>query len=158
MKCMNSPLYISKCGKHVFFKGKRVNVLNHTGGYKQVSLNGKLQYVHRLIGFKHLADSYFEGAQINHKDGDKSNNSRENLEWLTGSENLHHAVKLGLHAKGSKCKHSKLDEKKVSEIKRLLSKGYTVSKVANMYPVSRSAIGEISRGKNWAHVKEAMYE
>jgi hypothetical protein len=37
-----------------------------------------------------------KGYEINHKDGKKSNNRLNNLEWVTPKENYHHAVKLGL--------------------------------------------------------------
>jgi hypothetical protein len=48
-----------------------------------------VEYVHRLVGFA-FVDGYFEGAVINHKDGNKRNNYFENLEWITQQQNVQH--------------------------------------------------------------------
>lgn len=64
--------------------------LYNKGASKHVS-------VHRIV-----AEAFVENAdgkpQVNHIDGDKSNNSANNLEWVTASENQLHAVRTGLHA------------------------------------------------------------
>lgn len=49
--------------------------------------------VHRLVAAAFLGDSDLD---VNHIDGDKSNNRVSNLEYATRSENMRHAYKLGL--------------------------------------------------------------
>lgn len=51
--------------------------------------------VHRIVA-KHFIPNPENLKEINHKDGNKANNSIENLEWCTRSENINHALKTGL--------------------------------------------------------------
>lgn len=53
------------------------------------------QCVHRLVG-EAFINNQDGKPQINHKDGNKTNNSADNLEWVTGSENMQHAFSKGL--------------------------------------------------------------
>lgn len=68
-------------------------------GYLAVHITemGKLKYyrVHRLVG-KYFVDGYQKEKQINHKDGNKTNNKHDNLEWVTPSQNIKHAFSIGL--------------------------------------------------------------
>ena len=62
-------------------------------GYLRVSLSKnnkqKIYSVHRLVMITFIG--YEEGKQVNHIDGDKTNNRLDNLEWTTQSENMKHA-------------------------------------------------------------------
>lgn len=65
--------------------------------------------VHRMVCWAFHGAPEFDGAQVNHKDGNKANNSADNLEWCTQSENQTHAVDTGLRVMpvGSKSKITK---------------------------------------------------
>lgn len=70
------------------------------GGYQVVQLwqggRPKTRLVHRLVAEAFIGP-VLEGSEVNHKDGDKSNNCRSNLEYVTHSENNKHAYQTGLH-------------------------------------------------------------
>ena len=51
--------------------------------------------VHRIIAQTFLFNS-FDRAVVNHKDGDKTNNRIDNLEWVTQSDNIKHSYKYKL--------------------------------------------------------------
>lgn len=75
---------------------------NKNGYYKHIlylrgSLGGHIKvaiYLHRLVAMFHLED-WNESLQVNHKDGDKSNNKKDNIEMVTASQNILHGWRLG---------------------------------------------------------------
>ena len=68
-------------------------------GYEYVCLSqyGKRSYsaVHRLVAEAFIPNPDNK-EQINHIDGNKRNNSMYNLEWVSQSENINHAIRTGL--------------------------------------------------------------
>jgi len=80
-------------------KGVTLRPQDNTKGYKYVTLfkgsrtDKENMYIHRLV-----ASAFLEGNEetVNHKDGNKSNNHVDNLEWATRSENTQHAYDNGL--------------------------------------------------------------
>ena len=80
-------------------KEKKLKPYNNGYGYMLVDMrkNGKryMRLVHRLV-----ADAFIPNPnnlpQINHKDGNKSNNCIDNLEWCTYKQNIIHSWKNGL--------------------------------------------------------------
>lgn len=68
-------------------------------GYRMVVLcsDGKCRStkVHKLVATAFIPD-HASGLEINHIDGDKSNNAVSNLEWVDRSKNMTHAISKGL--------------------------------------------------------------
>ena len=128
-------------------------------GYKNITLSknnkSRTLQVHRLVleHFNPVKD--MDKLQVNHIDGDKSNNSLSNLEWCTPKENTQHAIKLGKRGdqKGIKNPNSKLNPKQVKEIVEIRnSTGNSHSKISKKFNVSRKTVGNILNGKVWSHI------
>lgn len=64
-------------------------------GYRLVSILGKQERVHRILATLFIPNTYNHPC-VNHIDGDKLNNSIDNLEWCTHSHNNKHAYDIGL--------------------------------------------------------------
>lgn len=68
---------------------------NDKDGYKMAGISGKTIKVHRAVAETFIPNPD-NRPQVNHIDGDKSNNRADNLEWATQEENMQHASKHGL--------------------------------------------------------------
>lgn len=86
--------------------------IDNVGYYQSVFRdNGKKHYVrlHRLfaLAFIPIPEKYnnipINKLQVNHKDGNKLNNTNENLEWCTNSENTRHGYDNNLYKSQYRC-------------------------------------------------------
>ena len=122
-------------------------------GYPQVGLykDGvcKRKTVHRLVAEAFIPNP--EGLkEVNHKDGDKANSLLCNLEWCTRSQNSLHSTRTLGKNRGEDNSVSKLTERNISEIIKLLESGESQTQIAEKFGVSSHAIYRIRHGFNWA--------
>lgn len=64
-------------------------------GYQMIVLDQQPHTIHRLVALHFIPNPYGHPI-VNHKDGDKLNNSVDNLEWCTHEQNTQHALVMGL--------------------------------------------------------------
>lgn len=144
-------------------------------GYLLVSLSidGQIstEKVHRLVAEAFIGP-YPTGLQVNHRNGDKTDNRVNNLEYVTAKENNQHAFDLGLNTQRLKMRElgrlggakvtdkrrgehngkARLTAEAVSRIRALARAGQSQSKIAPQVGVSKSAVKHVLRGRTWSHV------
>ncbi len=122
--------------------------------YCSISIHGKLfnRTIHRLIA-KTFIHNPMNKEQVNHKNGIKTDNRVENLEWNTRSENQKHSIRTGLRtAKGTKNSQCKLDEISVRVIREAVDAGYPNGHIAKYFKISPATICDISKRRSWLHI------
>lgn len=142
-------IYSNKYGKQRLMKQN----VSKKDGYVRIKLyknNVKKTFLlHRVI-----ADSFIPNPdnkkEVNHKDGDKLNNSVDNLEWVTPSENVIHSYKNGLQSKkgipGENNPQAKLKE---SDVITIFNSNEKESVLAERYGVSFTSIYDIKKKRTW---------
>jgi queuine/archaeosine tRNA-ribosyltransferase len=117
-----------KKGKEIKMKPQYV-----VAGYQYVTLcksgTRKNHFIHRLVAqtFKVNPENK---QQVNHIDGNKTNNRLDNLEWVTPSENIKHAIKNGQIVRSEKCRDAIRQRSIKRTIDILTGKVYTSLKEA----------------------------
>lgn len=146
----------AKNGKIKFCKGGIKAQSENSCGYLRVMLSKNKKNTHILV-HRLVAAAFLENPdnhkQVNHINGNKKDNSIDNLEWISGLENIKHSIETGLRdLKGEKNSQSKLTKKDVIEIKKRLE-NETLTAISKDYDISISVISKIKLGKAWKHVE-----
>ena len=140
--------------------GRLISEFTDKDGYKKVRLsNGdgsrKVFSVHRLILETFYPNPDSSKLQVNHIDGDKTNNSISNLEWVTCKENVQHGYRTGLYhniGDNNNADHKLCTSQVLEIIDLLLAHEMTIQQIANKYQVSKFAIESIKYKKTWKHL------
>lgn len=127
-------------------------------GYMVLTLsqtNGKRRqmFVHRLIAMAFLG-AIPPGMTVNHRNGDKGDNSLDNLEIVTLRQNIQHAFDTGIKKprRGEQSPTAILTESQVREIKAEIANGAGNTELARRYGTTHSNISAIRRGLSWRHI------
>jgi hypothetical protein len=135
----------------------------YIGNYKTKTIK-----VHRLIA-ETFIDNPFNKKDVNHIDGNKSNNRVSNLEWCTRSENIKHGFKNGLkkisdsHKKVLSEKAKKYVGGKNPSARKVINTetNYvygTVSDAANDFGLKRTTLIAMLNGQNKNKTTLKYYE
>jgi len=127
-------------------------------GYLEVVLwnnrKPKSHKVHRLVMATFIGPSQL---QVNHRNGIKSDNRLQNLEYCTGSENVKHAYKTNLASNaGERHPGHILRKNQVMEIRKKFNPHKynieEVEKTATTYGVSNKTIINVIKRITWKHI------
>lgn len=111
----------------------------------------KVFCVHALVAHA------FHGARpdrysVNHKDGDKTNNTPGNLEYVTHAGNMRHAAEAGMMVHGINHPAAKLTDDAVRALRADRGAGLSFSRLARKYGISIATAFNAANGTNWKHI------
>ena len=107
VKSLDKIMFVYGCQKdpiQAIKKGKILTPRKNSDGYDKVSLTknkvAKEYFIHRLVAICFL-DNPNNYEEVNHIDGNKTNNNVSNLEWCTHLQNMQHCYENNLRKKST---------------------------------------------------------
>ena len=146
---------LQKDGKYLTVQERILKTFDDDRGYPQVDINRSTLSVHRLVA-EAFIPNHENKPTVNHKDGNKQNNSVSNLEWATHMENVHHAIDTGLRPRGGQTKkiaQYTLDGEYIQTFDSVLEAGKAVG-TGKPSSIARCARGYRNKayGYKWSYV------
>lgn len=137
-KKLNKPrkLFVSNCGYPFVTYTSPSGTIN--------------RYVHRLVAESFIGDIP-EGYCVNHINGDKADNNVSNLEIVTLSENIQHAVRTGLKPSkyGEDCSTAKLTKDNFLRLVSDLLRGLSNTEIGEKFGLHSRYVSLIRHKRRW---------
>ena len=144
--------YAASEGGLIRFRNGRITPGSSLNGYRYVSINNKSFLVHRLIAGTYLTPAAAEQTIVNHRDGNRSNNKLENLEFVTQAENIQHAHRTGLVAsQGRRIKQFTLQGEFVREFRNAYEAGRIMGKSYSSFHLCCRGETKTAHGFIWSY-------
>ncbi len=141
--------------RNKYLKGTRITKNNR---YTKIHLD-KFYALHRLVAL-HFIPNPHNYTEINHIDGNRHNNTADNLEWCAHLHNIRHCWKnnLHIHQYGEMIGTHKLTEKDVKQIWSLRHTGMTAQQIKDILKlaVSTTCIKAVRTQKTWKTVTDKL--
>ena len=149
---------ISNQGRVKNPQGKILGGSTHKDSYRFVTIKGKQIPIHRIVAENFIENKY-DKPFVNHKDGNKMNNSVDNLEWVTQQENIQHSYKNKLQPSTVKTYKGKFTDEQRQQIKdEYNNTDISRRQLALKYNVSHTCICDIINDKYKYADKVNTYE
>lgn len=134
-------------------KGQLLKQVLNKKGYPEVRFykdRSHTRLVHKIVASAFMIKPK-HCTQINHKNGVKTDNRLENLEWVTQSKNQLHAYKLGLQPSraGENNNNTTLKNEEVTNLKEFYNSGKTIKEISKITGISIQIIRNIMYGRTW---------
>jgi hypothetical protein len=143
---------ISNLGNVKSLIAGKQKILKHnisSNKYYSIRFKNKNFLIHRLVAL-HFVNNFNNKPYVNHIDGNKFNNNFKNLEFVTQSENINHAIKIGkFNNNGINHPKSKLNKIQVNIIFKRANLGEDQRKIAKDFNISQSVISNIKQNKTY---------
>lgn len=135
----------------------------HQRGYSYYILRGGTKdltmLAHRLVALEWIGDAPSARHEVAHNDGNRCNNSVDNLRWALPAENQEDRKAHGTYVCGEKAYSAKLTNEQAANIKAAYEAGgqrysggaVTMQEIADANGVSISQVSRIVNGKQRAH-------
>jgi len=146
------------------YRNQKVGLYKDHYGYL---MSGGGAHVHIYVA-KAWVKGWFEGAEVNHKDFDRTNNNADNLEWVTHLDNIQYSVDNNYETickskRGENNGRARFTEEQVKKIRRLYDEeNYSVADLVRRdYPNLKtqkdyhsiwSTYSNIVKRKTWKYI------